>query len=91
MDYSEEIFFMEKANEEHKAVLDKSNEILNYALEIIMPEDKRTKETVSKAIETSVQNFCNESYSMGYNDCLLDILKQKEEANAPIVFPSLKS
>ena len=32
-----------------------------------------------------------DSYSMGYNDCLLDILMEKEEVSAPIMFPTLKS
>lgn len=74
MDYSEEMFRLQAENEEHKAVLEKSHEILNQALEIIMPEDKRSREVVSVALATSVQHFCEDSYSMGYNDCLLDIL-----------------
>lgn len=87
MDYSEEMFRLQAENEEHKAVL----EILNQALEIIMPEDKRSREVVSVALATSVQHFCEDSYSMGYNDCLLDILREKEEVSAPIMFPTLKS
>lgn len=91
MDYSEEMFRLQAENEEHKAVLEKSHEILNQALEIIMPEDKRAREVVSVALATSVQHFCEDSYSMGYNDCLLDILREKEEVSAPIMFPTLKS
>ena len=91
MDYSEEMFRLQAENEEHKAVLEKSHEILNQALEIIMPEDKRSWEVVSVALATSVQHFCEDSYSMGYNDCLLDILRENEEVSAPIMFPTLKS
>ena len=91
MDYSEEMFRLQAENEEHKAVLEKSHEILNQALEIIMLEDKRSREVVSVALATSVQHFCEGSYSMGYNDCLLDILSEKEEVSAPIMFPTLKS
>lgn len=91
MDYSEEMFRLQAENEEHKAVLEKSHEIFNQALEIIMPEDKRSREVVSVALATSVQHFCEDSYSMGYNDCLLDILMEKEEVSAPIMFPTLKS
>ncbi len=91
MDYSEEMFRLQAENEEHKAVLEKSHEILNQTLEIIMPEDKRSREVVSVALATSVQHFCEDSYSMGYNDCLLDILMEKEEVSAPIMFPTLKS
>lgn len=91
MDYSEEMFRLQAENEEHKAVLEKSHEILNQTLEIIMPEDKRSREVVSVALATSVQHFCEDSYSMGYNDCLLDILRKKEEVSAPIMFPTLKS
>lgn len=57
MDYSEEMFRLQAENEEHKAVLEKSHEILNQALEIIMPEDKRSREVVSVALSTSVQHF----------------------------------
>ena len=64
MDYSEEMFRLQAENEEHKAVLEKSHEILNQALEIIMPEDKRSREVVSVALATSVQHFCEDSYSM---------------------------
>lgn len=91
MDYSEEMFRLQAENEEHKAVLEKSHEILNQALEIIMSEDKRSREVVSVALATSVQHFCEDSYSMGYNDCLLDILRENEEVSAPIMFPTLKS
>lgn len=91
MDYSKEMFRLQAENEEHKAVLEKSHEILNQTLEIIMPEDKRSREVVSVALATSVQHFCEDSYSMGYNDCLLDILMEKEEVSAPIMFPTLKS
>jgi hypothetical protein len=91
MDYSEEMFRLQAENEEHKAVLEKSHEILNQTLEIIMPEDKRSREVVSVALATSVQHFCEDSYSMGYNDCLLDILRENEEVSAPIMFPTLKS
>ena len=91
MDYSEEMFRLQAENEEHKAVLEKSHEILNQTLEIIMPEDKRSREVVSVALATSVQHFCEDSYSMGYNDCLLEILMEKEEVSAPIMFPTLKS
>lgn len=42
MDYSEEVFRLQAENKEHKSVLEKSHEILNQALEIIMPEDKRS-------------------------------------------------
>ena len=91
MDYLKEVFRLQAENEEHKAVLEKSHEILNQALEIIMPEDKRSREVVSVALATSVQHFCEDSYSMGYNDCLLDILMEKEEVSAPIMFPTLKS
>lgn len=91
MDYSEEMFRLQAENEEYKAVLEKSHEILNQTLEIIMPEDKRSREVVSVALATSVQHFCEDSYSMGYNDCLLDIIRKKEEVSAPIMFPTLKS
>lgn len=91
MDYLEEMFRLQAENEEHKAVLEKSHEILNQTLEIIMPEDKRSREVVSVALATSVQHFCEDSYSMGYNDCLLDIFMEKEEVSAPIMFPTLKS
>lgn len=91
MDYSEEMFRLQAENEERKAVLEKSHEILNQTLEIIMPEDKRSREVVSVALATSVQHFCEDSYSMGYNDCLLDILRENEEVSAPIMFPTLKS
>lgn len=91
MDYSEEMFRLQAENEEHKAVLERSHEILNQTLEIIMPEDKRSREVVSVALATSVQHFCEDSYSMGYNDCLLDILMENEEVSAPIMFPTLKS
>ena len=90
MDYSEEMFRLQAENEKHKAVLEKSHEILNQALDI-MPEDKRSREVVSVALATSVQHFCEDSYSMGYNDCLLDILREKEEVSTPIMFPTLKS
>lgn len=85
------MFRLQAENEEHKAVLEKSHEILNQTLEIIMPEDKRSREVVSVALATSVQHFCEDSYSMGYNDCLFDILREKEEVSAPIMFPTLKS
>ena len=62
MDYSEEMFRLQAENEEHKAVLEKSHEILNQALEIIMPEDKRSREVVSVALATSVQHFCEDSW-----------------------------
>ena len=91
MDCSEEMFRLQTENEEHKAVLEKSHEILNQVLEIIMPEHKRSREVVSVALATSVQHFCEDSYSMGYNDCLLDILRKNEEVSAPIMFPTLKS
>lgn len=91
MDYLKEAFRLQAENEEHKAVLEKSHEILNQTLEIIMPEDKRSREVVSVALATSVQHFCEDSYSMGYNDCLLDILRENEEVSAPIMFPTLKS
>lgn len=91
MDYSEEMFRLQAENEEHKAVLERSHEILNQTLEIIMPEDKRSREVVSVALATSVQHFCEDSYSMGYNDCLLDIFMENEEVSAPIMFPTLKS
>lgn len=91
MDCPEEMFRLQAENEEHKAVLEKSHEILNQALEIIMPEDKQSRKVVSVALETSVQHFCEDSYSMGYNDCLLDILMENEEVSAPIMFPTLKS
>ena len=91
MDYSEEMFRLQAENKVLKAVLEKSHEILNQALEIIMPADKRSREVVSVALATSVQHFCEDSYSMGYKDCLLDILREKEEVSAPIMFPTLKS
>lgn len=91
MDCPEEMFRLQAENEEYKAVLEKSHEILNQALEIIMPEDKQSRKVVSVALETSVQHFCEDSYSMGYNDCLLDILMENEEVSAPIMFPTLKS
>nr|DAO34733.1 MAG TPA: hypothetical protein [Caudoviricetes sp.] len=91
MDYSEEMLRLQAENKEHEAVLEKSHEIIKQALEIIMPEDKRSREVVGIAIATSVHHFCEDSYSMGYNDCLLDILREKEEVSAPIMFPTLKS
>lgn len=91
MDYSEEMLRLQAENKEHEAVLEKSHEILNQALEIIMPEDEHSREVVSVALATSVQHFCEDSYSMGYNDCLLDIFREKQEVSTPIMFPTLKS
>lgn len=57
MDYSEEMFRLQAENEEHKAVLEKSHEILNQTLEIIMPEDKRSREVVSVALQRPYNIF----------------------------------
>ena len=44
-----------------------------------------------KPTSSFLYSLVMDSYSMGYNDCLLDILRKNEEVSAPIMFPTLKS
>lgn len=50
-----------------------------------------TTEEFLKTLAHGKEPTSEDSYSMGYNDCLLDILREKEEVSAPIMFPTLKS
>lgn len=86
MDYLKELFRLQAENEKSKKALERSSKTLGLALSTIMPDDKQIQDDVYNVIESCVEDFCVESHTIGYNDCLIEMAKHGA-ANEPIVYP----
>ena len=52
-----------------------------------MPDDKQIQDDVYSVIESCVEDFCEESHTIGYNDCLIEMAKHGA-ANEPVIYPN---
>lgn len=86
MDYLKEFFRLQAENEKSKKALERSSKTLGLALSTIMPDDKQIQDDVYSIIESCVEDFCEESRTIGYNDCLIEMAKHGA-ANEPIIYP----
>lgn len=84
MDYLKEFFRLQAENEKSKKALERCSKTLGLALSTIMPDDKQIQDDVYSVIESCVEDFCEESYTIGYNDCLIEMAKHGA-ANEPVI------
>lgn len=87
MDYLKEFFRLQAENEKSKKALERSSKTLGLALSTIMPDDKQIQDDVYSVIESCVEDFCEESHTTGYNDCLIEMAKHGA-ANEPVIYPN---
>ena len=87
MDYLKEFFRLQAENEKSKKALERSSKTLGLALSTIMPDDKQIQDDVYSVIESRVEDFCEESHTIGYNDCLIEMAKHGA-ANEPVIYPN---
>lgn len=87
MNYLKEFFRLQAENEKSKKALERSSKTLGLALSTIMPDDKQIQDDVYSVIESCVEDFCEESHAIGYNDYLIEMAKHGV-ANEPIVYPN---
>lgn len=87
MDYLKEFFRLQAENEKTKKALERCSKTLGLALSTIMPEDKQIQDDVYSVIESCVEDFCEESHTIGYNDCLIEMAKHGA-ANEPVIYPN---
>lgn len=87
MDYLKEFFRLQAENEKSKKALERCSKTLGLALSTIMPDDKQFQDDVYSVIESCVEDFCEESHTIGYNDCLIEMAKHGA-ANEPVIYPN---
>lgn len=87
MDYLKEFFRLQAENEKSKKALERCSKTLGLALSTIMPDDKQIQDDVYSVIESCVEDFCEESHPIGYNDCLIEMAKHGA-ANEPVIYPN---
>ena len=87
MNYLKEFFRLQAENEKCKKALERSSKTLRLALSTIMPDDKQIQDDVYSVIESCVEDFCEESHAIGYNDCLIEMAKHGA-ANEPVIYPN---
>lgn len=86
MNYLKEFFRLQSENEKHKKALERTSKTLGLVLSTVMPDDKQIQDDVYSIIESCVEDFCEESRAIGYNDCLIEMAKHGA-ANEPIIYP----
>lgn len=87
MDYLKEIFRLQAENKKHEELVEKNAKALGAVLEAIMPDNEELQTDAYGFIEACVEDFCDESYAMGYNDCLIEFAKS-EAIKQPVIYPN---